>query len=55
LIKPKKESIIPGMIASPVSVDTGESKGDNIEWGGGQDSFYEAFFSSGEIDGVVPY
>jgi hypothetical protein len=35
------ESIIPGMIAQPVSVETGESMGDDIHWGGGQDSFYE--------------
>jgi hypothetical protein len=29
------------MIAQPVSVETGNSLGDNIEWGAGQDSFYE--------------
>jgi len=29
------------MIASPVSVESGESTGDNIEWGAGHDSFYE--------------
>lgn len=29
------------MIAQPVSVETGESMGDDIQWGGGQDSFYE--------------
>jgi hypothetical protein len=30
------------MVASPVSVDDGYSMGDDIQWGAGQDSFYEA-------------
>jgi hypothetical protein len=29
------------MIAQPVSIETGESLGDDIQWGAGQDSFYE--------------
>ena len=33
--------MIPGMIASPLSVDDGESMGDDIQWGAGHDSFYE--------------
>lgn len=43
LIKPRKESVIPGMVASPVSVDDGYSMGDDIQWGAGQDSFYEVY------------
>jgi hypothetical protein len=38
---PKQESVILGMIAQPVSIETGESLGDDIHWGAGQDSFYE--------------
>jgi len=33
--------VIPGMIASPLSVDDGVSMGDDIQWGAGHDSFYE--------------
>ena len=33
--------MIPGMIASPLSVDDGYSMGDDIQWGAGHDSFYE--------------
>jgi hypothetical protein len=40
-VQPKRESIIPGMIPQPVSVETGYSLGDDIQWGAGQDSFYE--------------
>jgi hypothetical protein len=29
------------MIPQPVSIITGHSIGDDIQWGGGQDSFYE--------------
>jgi hypothetical protein len=29
------------MIAQPVSIETGESLGKDIQWGGGHDSFYE--------------
>lgn len=41
LVIPKQESVIPGMIAQPVSIETGESLGDDIQWGAGHDSFYE--------------
>lgn len=51
MIEPKKESVIPGMIASPVSVESGESIGDNIEWGAGQDSFYEVVFTEMRLTG----
>jgi hypothetical protein len=40
-VQPNEESIIPGMIPQPVSIITGHSLGDDIQWGGGQDSFYE--------------
>jgi hypothetical protein len=43
IVKPKEESIIPGMIAQPVSVITGLSVGEDISWSAGQDSFYEVF------------
>jgi len=43
-VKPVHESIIPGMIASPLSVDDGESVGHDLSWGAGQDSFYEVPF-----------
>lgn len=43
-MKPVRESIIPGIIASPLSVDDGESVGHDLSWGGGQDSFYEVTF-----------
>ena len=29
------------MIVQPVSIDSGESIGDEISWGAGQDSYYE--------------
>ena len=40
-MKPKQEFLIPGMVAGPVSIDTGLSAGDEIQWGAGHDSFYE--------------
>ena len=33
------------MVAMPVSVDTGMSVGDDIQWGAGQDSFYEVILT----------
>lgn len=44
-MQPKEESIIPGMIPQPVSIITGHSIGEDIQWGGGQDSFYEVHHS----------
>ena len=40
-MRPRKESVIPGMNAQPVSIDSGESIGDDVSWGAGQDSYYE--------------
>lgn len=45
-MKPKQESLIPGMVAGPVSIETGLSVGDEIQWGAGHDSFYEVAPSS---------
>jgi hypothetical protein len=39
-----EESIIPGMIAQPISLETGRSIGSDIQWGAGQDSFYEVCY-----------
>jgi hypothetical protein len=38
------------MIAQPVSIDNGNSIGDSISWGAGQDSFYEVFPRSSKVD-----
>lgn len=38
------------MIPQPVSVETGESMGDDIQWGAGQDSFYEVVPSEIKVD-----
>jgi hypothetical protein len=40
-VNPIQESIVPGMIAQPISLETGRSIGKDIQWGAGQDSFYE--------------
>jgi hypothetical protein len=45
-VRPRKESVIPGMNAQPVSIDSGESIGDDVSWGAGQDSYYEVFLAS---------
>ena len=37
----RNESVIPGMVAQPVSIDSGDSIGDEISWGAGGDSYYE--------------
>jgi hypothetical protein len=57
------------MIAQPVSIETGRSTGNDIQWGAGQDSFYEVFhdrrklmlvpleslyFMAKHTDGVIP-
>ena len=44
-MKPRRKSVIPGMISQPVSIDSGESIGDEISWGPGQDSYYEVHTS----------
>ena len=38
------------MIAQPVSIETGESLGDDIQWGAGQDSFYEVIYEVQKAD-----
>ena len=41
------------MIAQPVSVDTGESMGEDIQWGAGQDSFYEVLLTEFKLIGSI--
>ena len=57
-MKPRVESVIPGMNAQPVSIDSGESIGDEISWGAGQDSYYEVRACPTlrwEVNGVVVF